>query len=813
MASMINITRIFSLRVAVIVLALLLVLPMARPGWLLVLDQWLFNAGEILRKVDVQPLPIAVVSLSSAEAEAFTHNPGSLHDVYTMLNRLLARNDTRIAIIVDGGVKSASVLEQAVSEVELVEPEITPQNSSNIEKPSSNLASENLSVGESQQDTTISAEETLRRYQKAAPHIRRLLDLNRVIVWDSQSNSVSATRNDFEISLSESTASRYFNSLPNFLRPQLHSIDEPPFSTDKNRTVHLLTTSEMSQIEAGLPLAVLGHFENQYQYRWNQQAIHFSDFNINTSSMAEVIPANVAFLYAAKTVEETLEQLPQERLIIVSALSEFQNEALLSTLSSLRQQTHVYKPYWFDSFEVILLSLLSILLIVSFPKLSNGAKVLAVCLIVTLLVVAQLGWQVTQQQWLPMGIIMQFVLLAAILLSVAQSQQSRELQLIAAAHGARYQLGLQLYRDGRNDDALLAIKECHASEAVLSLMYDIAAQQERKRHYAEAVKTYQSIVERQENFKDAKQKVEKLMAFSSGGAASFHDTGDIAKTLIISESTINKPVLGRYEIERELGRGAMGVVYLGRDPKISRQVAIKTLSYAQLDSKELEEFKSRFFREAEAAGRLSHPNIITVYDVGEEHDLAFIAMDYVDGKSLASYVHEDHLLSLADVCELIAQVADALAYAHQHQIIHRDIKPGNIMYQVSHRIAKVADFGVARIVDSAKTNTGDILGSPLYMSPEQLQGAKVSFQTDIYSLGVTLYQLLTGKLPFSAENLATLTYNIINEKHKGVRDIRPELPKGFTRIINRAMNKDPDKRFSTAEEFAVALRKLSKDEL
>src|SRR5690606_30180981 len=166
---------------------------------------------------------------------------------------------------------------------------------------------------------------------------------------------------------------------------------------------------------------------------------------------------------------------------------------------------------------------------------------------------------------------------------------------------------------------------------------------------------------------------------------------------IISESSINKPVLGRYEIERELGRGAMGVVYLGRDPKIARQVAIKTLSYAQVEPSELDEFKQRFFREAEAAGRLNHPNIVTIYDVGEEHDLAFIAMDYVRGQPLSAFANEANLLPPVTVVKAIIEVADALEYAHNKQIIHRDIKPANIMYEPNTQHVKVTDFGVARI--------------------------------------------------------------------------------------------------------------------
>jgi len=202
---------------------------------------------------------------------------------------------------------------------------------------------------------------------------------------------------------------------------------------------------------------------------------------------------------------------------------------------------------------------------------------------------------------------------------------------------------------------------------------------------------------------------------------------------------------------------------------------------------------------------------VTVYDVGEEHDLAFIAMDYVRGKPMSAYVNKSNLLPVATVLKAIADVADALEYAHSKQVIHRDIKPANIMYEPDAQQVKVTDFGVARIVDSAKTSTGDILGSPLYMAPEQLKGDKVLPATDVYSLGVSLFQLLSGKLPFEGENLASLTYNIIHNRPPSIRELRPELPAGITRVINRALHKDSERRYPSAAAFAEALRKLLAD--
>ncbi|MBE9533183.1 MAG: serine/threonine protein kinase, partial [Proteobacteria bacterium] len=257
----------------------------------------------------------------------------------------------------------------------------------------------------------------------------------------------------------------------------------------------------------------------------------------------------------------------------------------------------------------------------------------------------------------------------------------------------------------------------------------------------------------------------------------------------------------------ELGRGAMGVVYLGHDPKIVRDVAIKTINLKQFSGKEAEAIRTRFFREAEAAGRLNHPNIVTVFDIGEEQNLAFIAMDYIPGKPLSEYTNPDEMLDCHTIYKLIGQAAQALDYAHRQGIVHRDIKPGNILYNEDDDRIKVSDFGIARVTDTTTTRTGTILGSPSYMAPEQLTDGKVDGRADIFSLGVTLYQLLTGELPFKGDNLASLAYQITNKKHRGIRELRPELPVKIVKIINKALQKDPAKRYASAQEMADALAK------
>jgi serine/threonine-protein kinase len=281
----------------------------------------------------------------------------------------------------------------------------------------------------------------------------------------------------------------------------------------------------------------------------------------------------------------------------------------------------------------------------------------------------------------------------------------------------------------------------------------------------------------------------------------------------VQPTTIKK--LGAYEILGELGRGAMGIVYLGFDPLMHRKVAIKTLHYNQFDANELATLKERFFAEARAAGNLGHPNIVSLYAVIKERDIAYIAMDYVEGSSLAAYTNKNSLLPIERVYWIVACVADALAYAHAAGIVHRDIKPSNILYDHKNDEIKVADFGVARILDStmAQTRTGEVLGSPLYMSPEQIRGEKVSGQSDIFSLGVMFYQLLTGEFPFKADNIAALTTQILQCKFVSVDTLRPELPPSAKKIIAKAMQKNPENRFPSALEMAAALDNALKKEL
>ena len=264
--------------------------------------------------------------------------------------------------------------------------------------------------------------------------------------------------------------------------------------------------------------------------------------------------------------------------------------------------------------------------------------------------------------------------------------------------------------------------------------------------------------------------------------------------------------LGRYQLAREIGRGAMGVVYLGRDTAINRMVAIKAIPLAaEFSDAELVEARSRFFREAETAGRLNHPNIVTIYDVGEERGLAYIAMEYLKGRHLSDYAKSNNLLEPRKVLEIISRTADALGFAHKQQVVHRDIKPANLMYDPSTDVLKITDFGIARLSGAGSTRTGIVLGTPSFMSPEQLEGRTVTGHSDLFSLGVSLFQLLTGQLPFTADSMTGLMQQIAEAPHPPLRAFRPDLPACVESVIDQALAKNPEARYDSGAQMAAAL--------
>jgi CHASE2 domain-containing sensor protein len=378
-------------------------------------------------------------------------------------------------------------------------------------------------------------------------------------------------------------------------------------------------------------------------------------------------------------------------------------------------------------------------------------------------------------------------------------------------------LGQTFQKQGQLDLAFETYRRCPLDAPTMELLYYLGMDFERRAQNQKAAAVYSYIATRDPNYRDlrarrARVKEEPLTPEPSPPPPKLTRVAEPQRPTpkAVAGPRPGARTLGRYEIERELGKGAMGVVYLGRDPKINRVVAIKAIPLAEeFEEDDLEEARARFFREAEMAGRLNHPSIVTVYDAGEDQGLAYIAMEYLRGQHLSYYTDPSRLLPPGKVLMLMARVADALHYAHRQNVVHRDIKPANIMFNSDTDELKITDFGIARLTDTSRTKTGIVLGTPSFMSPEQLEGRSLDGRSDQFALAVSLYQLLCGQLPFRADTMPRLMQKIATEPHPPIRSVRPELPESIEPIIDRALSKSADDRYVTCAEFGAALRAVA----
>jgi serine/threonine-protein kinase len=487
---------------------------------------------------------------------------------------------------------------------------------------------------------------------------------------------------------------------------------------------------------------------------------------------------------------------------------------LAHSVSSLLQEHFFVAPTWGIWATLAVYLLVAAYLIALLPRLGAGMGAMLTAALLLALFGVHLGLMTSAGLWLQLMLPATLLVVGHLLLTTKRflvTERGKEKADVEGAESNRM-LGLAFQQQGQLDMAFDKFRKCPYDEQLGENLYALALDFERRRQFNKAESVFGFIHKADPKFKDVAEKMARAKNLSEtlilGGSSAARSN---AATMVIQGGGTEKPMLGRYQVEKELGKGAMGVVYLGKDPKIGRTVAIKTMALSQeFEGDELKEVKERFFREAETAGRLNHPSIVTIYDAGEEHDLAYIAMEFLKGKDLVPYTKPGTLLPHDKVLSIVERVADALGYAHSMGVVHRDIKPANIMYEPESDTPKVTDFGIARITDSSKTKTGMVLGTPSYMSPEQLAGKKIDGRSDLFSLGVTLFQMLCGRLPFEGESMTQLMFAIASNAHPQIRTLNPKLPPAIDAIIDKALAKDADVRYQTGAEFAAAIRELRK---
>ena len=486
-------------------------------------------------------------------------------------------------------------------------------------------------------------------------------------------------------------------------------------------------------------------------------------------------------------------------------------EAIANVTSSILSEHFIVQPGWANLVEWLVILLIAAYLILAVPRLSAGIAAASTGALFLLLLGTEFGLLAGSSLWLELVFPAALLMIGHLGLTTKRFLMTEAGKVKSDEESAETNrmMGLALQGQGQLDMAFDRFRRVPMSDAVMDNLYNLALDFERKRQFNKAQAVYEHMSAWNKGYKDLQTKLNRAKNLSEtvmlgGGGA--HPGG----TMLLDGGAVEKPMLGRYQVDKELGKGAMGVVYLGKDPKIGRVVAIKTMALSQeFEGDELTDARERFFREAETAGRLQHQNIVTIFDAGEEHDLAYIAMEFLKGKDMVDYCKDGQLLPVPKVLSIVARVAQALAYAHRQNVVHRDIKPANIMYEIASDTVKVTDFGIARITDSSKTKTGLVLGTPSFMSPEQIAGKKVDGRSDLYSLGVMLFQMLAGVLPFRGDSMAELMYKIANEEAPGIRLIRSDLSQELADVVALSLSKRPETRYQDGDEFAADLLRLS----
>ncbi len=488
---------------------------------------------------------------------------------------------------------------------------------------------------------------------------------------------------------------------------------------------------------------------------------------------ASEMTGRTIFVDAAPALVSAVAVLPSGQFVTSSEITS-------RLLADIEQRRTIFSPAWSRAAEWFAPVLLAIIAALVLPGRNRRDIILITVIVISTVVLMEALLLFIGRIRVDMGRAT-FIFVGASILSWWLADTVRKAAVNA------FKRGNDFLAAGRLEPAFAEFRRCQPTETVATAMYklSLAFEEQAKPERADAV-------------------IQWMKKTRSG-------TSSPKNKFSLSRGKGAPQQLGRYVIERLLGRGAMGAVYLARDPRINRPVALKVIPIEnEFEDEELEEARLRFFREAESAGRLTHPNIITVFDCGEDKHLAYIAMEYLEGISLTEFTDPKKLLAPSKALELCAQTAEALDYAHNQGLIHRDIKPANLLYSRRQDLLKISDFGLARVTDNNRTKTGIVLGTPTYMSPEQLNAESLSGLSDLFSLGVTLYELLVGEVPFKASNITVLMSKITTEDPSPVSNRRPGVPPSVDTVLFKALAKRPEDRFVNGAEMAIALRNCAK---
>jgi serine/threonine-protein kinase len=499
----------------------------------------------------------------------------------------------------------------------------------------------------------------------------------------------------------------------------------------------------------------------------------FEPSAIRNGSVAEdELTGKTVLLDAAPPLVAAAAVLPSGQFV---TLSEF----TAALLANVEQEQTIIAPTWVKALQWLAPVFLAIVAVLFLPDRNRREVLLLATIIIVSLILIDALFLLIMRVRLDIGRAL-FLFMGASILSWWLVGNIRK------SSGQAFERGRNFLAAGRLEPAFAEFRRCEPTEPLATVMYklSLAFEEQAMPERAEAVIQWMKRT---------------------------HSSTEPPNKFSLDAGNGTPQRLGRYVIEKKIGKGAMGAVYLAKDPRINRAVALKVIPIEkEFEDEELAEARQRFFREAESAGRLTHPNIITVFDCGEDKHLAYIAMEYLQGISLTEFTNPKRLLAPNKALELCARTAEALDYAHNQGVIHRDIKPANILYSLRQDLLKISDFGVARLTDNNRTKTGIVLGTPMYMSPEQLNAETLTGHSDLFSLGVTLYELLVGEVPFKASNIAVLMTKITTEDPAPVSNRRPGVPPSVDAVLFKALAKRPGDRFTNGGEMAIALRNCAK---